>query len=243
MKGRVTVDVVEGTWKDESGNDVSGIIITATDAGGRQAVVRQSGCYPNWRSVIPQEIGPAVAIDTQAVTDGVKRIMSQLNVASERFVLSATAGDMTMTLSGEDYDFSKCGNVTVGLPGKVPCDMEISLKASLVITAMGFSTDTMHYKGAQHAMMFLGASTLTMQMPMLIDEKFEGPKPTDKQMKRFNVGKWIDGKGTVAKKAKSAVRKVASKDTPSAARPAVSPQLSFEDRLRAALKKQLAIAA
>lgn len=267
MKGTVTVEVVEGKWEESvrkrDGStelkEVSGIIVTATGQGGRQAVLQASTyfIYPNWRSVIPTSIGPAIGIDTKALTEGVKRVMPQLNGSSEMMIMAASEGDSAVELYGQDYDFSKSGTVKVDLPGRMPCGMKIGLKAPLMITTMGFGVSTMHYKSAQHALLFLGSVTLVMQMPMLNDDYKEAPTPPDKKMRNFDVGKWCDAPATDTKpeaKSKPAAKaKASAKTAPSHEVSAASHEVaaashevaepSIEDRLRAALRKQLAMAA
>lgn len=202
MKGTVTVTAVEGRWEESVEKydhstelkEVDGIIVTATDENGRQGVLKVSQYfrYPNWRRVIPSRIGPAISVDMKKLADGVKRMMPQLNDASEMVELSASAGDKHIVLSGEDYDFSKSGSVKVELLEEMPCGMRVSLKAPTVITATGFQVKTMHYKGAGMVVLFIGDNTLTIQMPMVIDGKMveKGPKPTDKQLEPFDINKW-----------------------------------------------------
>ena len=280
MKGTVTIDVVEGKWEESYRksdgstelHDVSGIIVTATDQSGRQAVLKVSTyfVFPNWRSVIPQKLGPAIHIDTKALADGVKRIMPHVNCASEMITVTASAGDKVLELSGQDYDFSKGGSVKVDVCSKIPCGVRVGMKASMVITAMGFDVRTMHYKAADEAVMFIGDKTITLQMPMLVDESDKGPKPTDKQLKRFDVGKWASAHNAASEKGKVKSEKFLTPKGMSVARnaaasknrtkPAASNEMtvasnemtvasnevtepSIEDRLRAALRRQLAMAA
>lgn len=251
MKGRVTVEAVEGKWEESKGNgtselrEVEGIIVTATDEKGRQAVVRQCCRFPNWRSVIPQKIGPSIAIDTKKLSDGLRRIMPQLNSSSERVTVSANAGDKSIMLSGEDYDFSKGGSVNVDVIGKVPCGMMVDLNARMAITAVGFAVKTMHYTDAGHALVFVGDDVFTIQVPMFVDGYKDAPRPTDKQLKRFSIDKWAgdcrktDGNGDKPAARAKAKLQVSERHQPSA----VAPQPSIEDRLRAVLRRQLAMAA
>jgi hypothetical protein len=93
--------------------------------------------------------------------------------------------------------------------------------------------------------MFIGDNTLTLQMPMVLDGKYveRGPKPTDKQLKRFDIGKWVDS--PVAKAETKAESKATGKPK-AKAKPetcTVNPEPTLEDRLRAALLKQLRMAA
>lgn len=217
MKGTVTVTAVDGRWEESVEKDdhstelreVDGIIVTATDENGRQGVLKVSQyfLYPNWRRVIPSRIGPAISVDMKKLAEGVKRIMPQLNGASQMVTLSASAGDKHIVLSGEDYDFSKSGSVKVELLEEMPCGMRVGLKAPTVLTATGFQVNAMHYKGAGLAVMFIGDNTLTIQMPMLIDGKYieRGPKPTDGQLEAFDINKWCDK--TVEAKAKAASKR------------------------------------
>lgn len=221
MKGTVTVTAVDGRWEESVEKDdhstelreVDGIIVTATDENGRQGVLKVSQYfrYPNWRSVIPSRIGPAISVDMKKLAEGVKRMMPQLNDASEMVELSASAGDKHIVLSGEDYDFSKSGSAKVELLEEMPCGMRVGLKAPMVITATGFQVKTMHYKGAGLAVMFVGDNTLTLQMPMLIDGKMieRGSKPTDKQLESFDINKWCD-KAVTGEPKKPAVKKKGS---------------------------------
>ena len=243
MKGRVTIEVVEGKWEesveDKKGNtelkEVSGIIVTATDTGGRQAVAKVHQRYPQWRSVVPKEIGPAVSIDTKQLTDGVKRVRPQLNAASECMAMESSAGDKTIRLSGGDYDFSKNGCVTVPLPGVMPCNMSVGLNAPKVLTAAGFEVKTMHYKSADHPVVFVGDNTVTIQMPMLTDDCKRSPRPGVDQMVKFDIGAWIDKPIVKREKGKAkAAKKPKAKAEPQ------SVTLSLSERLRQALLARLA---
>lgn len=256
MKGTVTVTAVEGRWEESVEKDdhstelkeVDGIIVTATDENGRQGVLKVSQYfrYPNWRSVIPSRIGPAISMDMKKLADGVKRMMPQLNYASEMVELSASAGDKAIVLSGEDYDFSKSGSVKVELLEEMPCGMRVGLKATTVIKATGFQVKTMHYKSAGGALMFIGDNTLTLQMPMMLDGKYIefGPKPTDKQMRSFDIGKWADAptKDQAKVVSKKGTMKVGTQ--PSSVRLQTSTaEPTLAERLRAALLQQFAKAA
>ena len=219
MKGTVTVTAVEGRWEESVEKDdhstelkeVDGIIVTATDENGRQGVLKVSQyfLYPNWRKVIPSKIGPAISMDMKKLADGVKRMMPQLNDASQMVTLSASEGDNHIELSGENYDFAKSGSVKVELLEAMPCGMRVALKAPMVITATGFQVKTMHYMDAGLAVMFVGDNTLTLQMPMLIDGKCieRGPKPTDRQLEAFDIGKWTETKANVETKKPAAKKK------------------------------------
>ena len=245
MKGTVTVTAVDGRWEESVEKDdhstelkeVSGIIVTATDENGRQGVLRVSEQfrYPRWRSVIPIRLGPAISMDMKKLADGVKRMMPQLNGSSQMVTLSASAGDKHIVLSGEDYDFSKSGSTKVELLKEMPCGMRVGLKAPMVLTATGFQVKTMHYKGAGLAVMLVGNNTITLQMPMVIDEKYveRGPKPTDKQLEPFDINKWTDVKCKNEKMKKR--KKATPKDK--AAQPKA---IDLAERLRQALLKRLA---
>jgi len=247
MKGRVTIEAVEGKWeesvKKSDGSteliEKKGIIVTATDAQGRQGVVKQSWCYPNWRGVIPAEIGPAISIDTKKLADGVKRIMPQCS-ASMLMVVEADKGDKNLKLSGEDYDFSKDGNVTVELAGKMPCPMKVALKASTVATAAGFAVSTMHFTDASRALVFLGDTTLTMQMPMELFDYRKEPHPTDGQLRKFDLNEWVEAPLPEKPNGKPASKKVGAKAAKEATQHQPSDighQPSFAERLREALLK------
>ena len=248
MKGRVTIEAVEGKWEEsvEDGNgntelkEVSGIIVTATDAGGRQAVVKSHARYPRWRSVVPKEIGPAISIDTKQLADGVRRVRPQLNEASDCMTLESSAGENAIRLSGENIDFSLSGCVTVALPGVMPCNMGVGLKASKVLAAMGFGVKTMHYKGADSPVVFVGDGTMTLQMPMITEDYKRSPRPEAGQMVGFDIGEWIDktvaksqDKKTQAKRKPKPAAKVAMKVTAKAGH-------TLAERLRAALLERLA---
>lgn len=246
MKGRVTIEVVEGKWeesvKKSDGSteliEKKGIIVTATDAQGRQGVVKQSWRYPNWRSVIPAKIGPAISIDTKKLADGVKRIMPQLCSASMLMVVEADKGDKNLKLSGEDYDFSKDGNVTVELAGKMPCPIKVALKASMVVTATGFAVSTMHFTDASRALVFLGDTTLTIQMPLALLDYRKEPHPTDGQLRKFDLNEWVDAPlPEKPQGGKTAVKK------PKAVKEAAQHQPSFAEKLREALLRQFRQAA
>jgi hypothetical protein len=245
MKGTVTVTAVDGRWEESVEKEdhstelieVDGIIVTATDENGRQGVLKVSQYfrYPRWRRVIPSRIGPAISVDMKKLAEGVKRMMPQLNESSEMVTLSASEGDKAIELSGEDYDFSKSGSVKVELLEDMPCGMRVALKAPTVLTATGFQVKTMHYKSAGLAVMFVGDNTLTLQMPMLIDEKDveQGPKPTDKQLDPFDINKWA------SKPVTGDPKKPAAKKVHSRVGSAVH-SVDIAEQLRQALLKRLA---
>ena len=251
MKGTVTVTAVDGRWEESVEKDdhstelqeVDGIIVTATDENGRQGVLKVSQYfrYPNWRRVIPSKIGPAISMDMKKLADGVKRMMPQLSDASQMVTLSASAGDKHIELSGEDYDFSKSGSVKVELLEEMPCGMRVALKAPMVLTATGFQVKTMHYKGAGLSVLFVGDNTLTLQMPMVIDEKYveQGPKPTDDQLDPFDINKWTETKVKTTTKTTSKAKKVHSR-VGSAVHSQTSNELTIADKLREAILARLA---
>jgi len=264
MKGRVTIEAVEGKWeesvKKSDGStemiEKKGIIVTATDAQGRQGVAKQSWRYPNWRSVIPATIGPAISIDTKMLADGVKRIMPQLCGASLLMVVEADKGDKNLKLSGKDYDFSKDGSVAVELAGKMPCPMKVALKASTVVTAAGFAVSTMHFTDASRALVFLGDTTLTMQMPMDLFDYRKEPHPTDGQLRKFDLNEWVEAPLPEKPNGKPASKKVGAKaakeatqhqpipaDAPTRSLSDIGHQPSFAEKLREALLRQFRQAA
>ena len=252
MKGTVTVTAVDGRWEESVEKEdhstelmeVDGIIVTATDENGRQGVLKVSrqGRYPNWRSVIHSRIGPAISMDMKKLAEGVKRMMPQLNDASEMVELSASEGDNHIVLSGEDYDFSKSGSVKVELLEAMPCGMRVGLKAPAVITATGFQVKTMHYKGAGLAVMFVGDNTLTLQMPMLIDGKYaeRGSKPTDEQLEPFDIDKWCDKAVEAKANTKTKTKKSVKKTTDKTDRTDNPVAIDLAERLRQALLERLA---
>lgn len=257
MRGRVTVEAVEGKWEesveDKDGHtelqEVDGIIVTATDENGRQGVVRAHKCYPNWRGVVPNRIGPAIGIDTKKLAEGVKRVRPQLCDASELMTVQADAGDKAVCLSGEDYDFYTSGSVSVELENKAPCAMKVGLKASSVLKATSFAVKTMHYKGGGYAVVFLGDNTLVLMMPMVNDDYKNTPTPSDGQLRKFDVGEWAERAvaksqpaGNAKKKAKRGVSKKRAKAAASSEKPhasnelsLASNELSLAERLRQAL--------
>lgn len=249
MKGTVTVTAVDGRWEESVEKDdhstelkeVDGIIVTATDKNGRQGVLKVSQYfrYPNWRSVIPSRIGPAISVDMKKLAEGVKRMMPQLSDASQMVELSAGEGDKSVGLSGENYDFSKSGSVKVELLKKMPCGMRVALKAPTVITATGFQVKTMHYRSAGLAVLFIGDDTLTLQMPMVVDGKCveRGPKPADKQLVPFDINKWTEARVRVDAKPKT---KKAVKKTTSQTNSTNKTELPLSEQLRAALLARLA---
>jgi hypothetical protein len=197
--------------------------------------------YPNWRKVIPSRIGPVISMDMKKLAEGVKQVMPQLSDASQMVTLSASAGDKHIVLSGEDYDFSKSGSVKVELLEEMPCGMRVGLKAPTVLTATGFQVKTMHYKGAGLAVLFVGDNTLTIQMPMVIDEKYveRGPKPTDGQLEPFDINKWcskaVEAKANTKTKPKAEPKPKSKTQTQTSD---IKPQTSTMDiaeRLRQAL--------
>ena len=251
MKGTVTVTAVDGRWEESVEKDdhstelreVEGIIVTATDENGRQGVLKVSQYfrYPFWRRVIPSRIGPTISVDMKKLADGVKRMMPQLSDAS-MVELSASAGNKAIVLSGEDYDFSKCGSVKVELLEAMPCGMKVSLKAPAVITATGFQVKTMHYKGAGLAVLFVGDNTLTLQMPMLIDGKMieRGSKPTDEQLESFDINKWCDKAVEAKANTKTKTKKSVKNTTDKTDRTDNSAAIDLAERLRQALLERLA---
>ena len=238
----------ESVEKDDHSTElreVDGIIVTATDENGRQGVLKVSQYfrYPYWRKVIPSRIGPAISVDMKKLAEGVKRIMPQLNGASQMVTLSASAGDKHIVLSGEDCDFSKSGSVKVELLEAMPCGMRVGLKAWMVFVATDFQVKTMHYKGAGQAVLFVGDNTITLQMPMVIDGKAveKGPKPTDKQLVPFDINKWcskakVPQKNNVPQKLQKLQKCAAPKHQPSD----IKHQTSIAEQLRQALLKRLA---
>lgn len=70
------------------------------------------GRYPNYDSVIPKDNDRVVVIPKNDFVSALKRVLPMGNASSELVVLSFTMG--MMTISAEDFDFSKSASENVG---------------------------------------------------------------------------------------------------------------------------------
>lgn len=181
MKGRVTIEVVENP------DEENGVIVTATDEHGCQGVVEQCGRFPNWRSVVPKEIGPDINIDTKAFKKSIQRILPQLSGVSMKMTMEAKAGDESLRLYGEDTDFSIGGETKVEVTGGVPSSMQTAVRATALFPIIDFNVNTMHYIDASRALIFKGAGTFAMMMPLQEEWMHEAPCTPADQMQAFDI--------------------------------------------------------
>lgn len=193
MKGRVTIEVVENP------DEENGVIVTATDEHGCQGVVEQRGRFPNWRSVVRKEIGPDINIDTKAFAKSIKRILSQLSAASKKMTMEAKAGDESLRLYGEDIDFSTGGDTKVEVAGGVPSSMQMAVKATALLATIDFNVNTMHYIDASSALIFKGAGTFAMLMPIQEEWMHEAPRTPADQMQTFDIDECMAAAGAESK--------------------------------------------
>ncbi len=193
MKGRVTIVVTENP------DEENGVIVTATDEHGCQGVVEQRGRFPNWRSVVPKEIGPDINIDTKAFAKSIKCISSQLSKASMKMTMEAKASDESLRLYGEDIDFSTGGDTKVEVTGGVPSSMKMAVKATALLVIINFNVNTMHYIDASSALIFKGAGTFAMMMPLQEEWMHEAPRTPDNQMQTFDVDECMRAAGAESK--------------------------------------------
>jgi len=252
MKGAITIEVenkkFEYTVHQSNGKDVTtttdGLLVTATDANGKQADVRQEYRYPNWRSTTPQRVGKAIEIDAKLWGDTAKRIAPQVNQASFLMWLDAEKGSEVIAFKGENYDFSKDINISVPLSAKLPFSVLVGMKTPALVDTMAFEPKVMHYTDSKHAVMFVADDTYVILMPMLLpDGSGNGSGPQDqKDFITFSVDKWIGQEAAPIEKPKPAAKAKAATKTKTVAQ-AAKTEPTLEERLREALEKQLLVAA
>ena len=252
MKGTVTIEVEV--------NDADDLLITATDASGRRGEVVQKERYPNWRSVIPSKVGKAIKVDAPAWEKAVKQILPQLNCASLLMYMDAEPDSKTITFSGEDYDFSKHATAQVDAKGGVNGGLWVGVKATIFLTVLSFGITDMHYTDRNRAILFHDDETVIIMMPMLIDG-IDEPRGPEKIV-TFSLDEWVKAEVSTAvvksikpvKKQTKVKAKVFTKSAPKALPRSdrqpdhgglsdVPKGMTLEDRLRAALLKQLRMAA
>jgi len=237
MKGTITVEVELNDGREQ--------IVTATDGSGRHGEVMQSQAYPNWRSVIPQNVGKGIRVDVKPWEAAVKQVLPHLCQASNLMYIDAGRGSKTITFKGEDYDFSKTVEASVQAPTGVNGGLWVGVKATSLLTMLGFQPDVMHFTDRSRALLFHNDQTLSICMPMLIDGLDEPRGP--EKMERFSLEAWEKktmGEATT-KKAKPKAKQAAGKiQTPPPTPPldgrgaaTASNEPTFAERLREALLK------
>lgn len=251
MKGTVSI-VVETTDDGE-------LLITASDNSGRTATVEQHEHYPNWRSVIPRQVGKAIAVDAPAWEKGVKQLLPQLNGAYGLMYMDAEQGSKTICFSGEDYDFNKAASTTVPATGGVNGGLYVGVKATSLQTMMQFGVTKMHYTDPTRALLFRNDETVLICMPMLVDQPKDRPRGPEKT-ETFNLEKWIEAEVQATKAAKPKAKKKAMKPKPAKPKQAAkvsgtnnsqvvtkqsascyqtTDTVTLEERLREALRNQM----
>ena len=259
MKGHVTVEIEEKkftkTTKDANGNEhtecFDGLFISATDSTGKFGSVRQDGKFPNWRSVFPHEVGRAVAVDVKSWTDAAQRVIPHVSEYSCLMWLSAERGAKALDFCGENYDFSKTIKVSVPVSNGVADGVWVGVKGTQLVDTLAFSPDVMYFTAPDRALLFTSQDTVVICMPMLLNDQPETPRGPEKLV-RFSIDSWVrkavnvpaaKANGKAAGKPKATVKTVAPKATPSEDAGDKEATPSIEDRLRAALRRQLAMAA
>ncbi len=189
MKGTVTVEVQVA---ERTGKDIRELRICATDAKRAYAEVTQKGHYPNYMSVFPAEVGPAIVIDAAAFTKAVKQVAPSVNTASQMMVLSAARGAAAITLSGKDVDYSMDASVVMPVEGGVPGGVRMGAKVPLTLKALMFNPTKVLFTDPGRAVLFDAADTIVLMMPMYLErwpEKADVPEKSD--LREFSVGKWM----------------------------------------------------
>ena len=121
--------------------------------------------------------------------------MLQLSEASKKMTMEAKAGDESLRLYGEDIDFSTGGDTKVEVTGGVPSSMKMAVKATALLATIDFNVNTMHYIDASSALIFKGAGTFAMLMPLQEEWMHEAPRTPADQMQTFDVDKCMAAAG------------------------------------------------
>ena len=266
MKGRVEMVVTLAKWK-ENKIDYEGISITATDAHGKSGHLYQAGRYPNWRSVTPQEnLSLPIPIDAAAMTKAVKLLSPQLSDASHLMCLTAEMGAENMELSGGDIDFSTSSAVKMSIAGGMPTGIWIGLNAEYLKSALAFKPTRMHYIECDRPVLFFSEDTMVLQMPMYREETMPEGKYGVTETMSYRLDDWIGKSLTTDPSPKGEGSRMKAKPTkviapkpaavkvettkaetvipetvkPETVKPDTVRPLSISDRLREALRRQLA---
>ena len=138
-----------------------------------------NGKYPNYMSVIPQDAPYSLQADRAALLKAVRNVAHFTN-SSSRMVKMVISSDATMTLYGEDFDFSTQANDRIDIDYSDAKDMTIGVKADSIIDELSRivePTVCIHFTDPSRAVtiqpvdpLYQGEEITMLLMPMLVND-------------------------------------------------------------------------
>ena len=139
-----------------------------------------NGKYPNYMSVIPQDAPYSLQADRQALLKAVRNVAHFTNSSSRMVRMVIYCYENTMTLYGEDYDFSTTANDRINIDIDDAKDMTIGVKADSIIdelSRIAEPTVSIHFTDPSRAVtivpedpLYQGEEITMLLMPMLVNE-------------------------------------------------------------------------
>lgn len=245
MRGKVTVTVTQAHWSDEKSSSY-GLHIVATDTKGNTAEALQDYRFPRWDSVWPdkigvrQELGEAAMAAFTKIWQGTKK--KEANDYYKCTILDIPRGGDTMKLSRNTYD-KEAGEVTRTEVAPLPrkgVGIKVAMSSHKLRALATFAPKWMDYLSPTRAVAFGNDDTATriLVMPLLVFcEEGNGycnikyGTEEYKALPDSNIMQWIN----------------LTLKTPAAKTATIKPQAkaqpTLEERLRAALLRQIRQAA
>ncbi|MBQ8097801.1 MAG: hypothetical protein IJ243_12115 [Prevotella sp.] len=151
-------------------------VIVVTDQQTTLTLRQTEGRYPNWQSAIPQNQPYRCTLSRQSLMGTVRRTSLFANDSSNMIRLAFSAAALTVT--AEDYDFSKTARESVALQDTtVPDGFQIGLKAATfmeVLSVMKTDNVVLHLSDATRAIIIReedkNATITGLCMPMLLNQ-------------------------------------------------------------------------
>ena len=138
------------------------------------------GRYPNYMSVIPQDAPYSLKADRQALLKAVRNVAHFTPNSSRLVRMVIYCYENTMTLYGEDYDFSTQANDRISIDIDDAKDMTLGVKADSIIDELSRiiePTVTIHFTDPRRAVtitpddpLYQGETVTMLLMPMLVNE-------------------------------------------------------------------------
>ena len=139
-----------------------------------------NGKYPNYMSVIPQDAPYSLQADRAALLKAVRNVAHFTNSSSRMVRMVIYCYENTMTLYGEDFDFSTQANDRIDIEIDDAKDMTIGVKADSIIEELSRiveKTVSIHFTDPSRAVtiqpvdpLYQGEEITMLLMPMLVNE-------------------------------------------------------------------------
>lgn len=149
----------------------------AAEGGALLTCAMCEGKYPNWRSVIPQNMPYAVTVEMRALLSALRRVNPFSSDSSN--LVKLTFEDCVLNVTAEDYDYSRAASENVQLQETNLHSLSIGLKNASLMSMLQVAAKTenviISLTDAAHAILIRPEdckdSTTALCMPMLLNDK------------------------------------------------------------------------